>query len=469
MDQQNPLGVKKIPALLMEFSIPAMVGMIVNSLYNVVDRIFVGNSPDLGTLGLAGITICFPLMMFLMSISILFGMGGATLFSIKLGEQKADEAQKALGNSFTMLLITGSVITIVGQIYLEPILTLFGASSAVLPYAMEYMRIIFLGTLFKILSLGMNNFIRADGSPRIAMMTMFLGAGTNIILDPLFIYVFKMGMTGAALATVIAQSFSLIWVVSYFIGKHSSIKLRLENMKPRLKIVSSIISLGIPACFRMISNSLLNVIINNGMATYGGDIAVSGMGIINSLRSLLLMPVAGLRQGSQPIISFNYGAKKYTRVKTATKLAIAVATVISVAGFIAIRLFPKQLVSIFNQEPELISFGTPALLIWFLFLPVIGFQIISTSYFQAIGKPKYAMILDITRQLIVFIPALLIFPRFWGVDGVLYARPFSDIISFILAAIMISISIKLLGKEALEFTPESSPSSEKKTITSKSN
>jgi len=266
MEYQNPLGEEKIYKLLLKFSLPAIVGMTVNSLYNVVDRIFIGNSPDLGTNGLAGITITFPLMIILLSMGIMFGLGGSTMFSLRLGAGEKEKSQHALGNSFTMLLICGFLFMALGQVFLKPILSAFGASATIIPYSIEYMRVIFLGSIFQVCGLGLNNFIRADGNPRIAMYTMFLGAGINILLDPIFIFIFKMGMTGAALATIIAQGISFTWVLHYFLGKKCNIKLKLKYMKPDLGLIKKIIILGLPESSLQVANSFLNIILNTQIA-----------------------------------------------------------------------------------------------------------------------------------------------------------------------------------------------------------
>lgn len=444
MEYVNPLGEEKVSKLLLKFSLPAIVGMMVNALYNIVDRIFIGNSSDLGANGLAGITIGFPIMILILALGILFGVGGATLFSIKLGENNKEEAENALGNAFIILLIVGFGFMILGQIFLKPLLSLFGASETVLPYSIEYMRVIFWGAAFHIISVGLNNFIRADGNPKLAMLTMFLGAGTNIVLDPIFIYVFRMGMGGAALATILSQFISATWVISYFIGKRSRNKLKLEYMKIKRHIIIKIISLGLPGFMIQISNSLLNIVLNKNLLFYGGDIAVSGMGIINSLQTILLMPIVGLNQGVQPIISFNFGAKKYSRVKTAVKLAIIAATTVVIIGYIITRLFPEQMIALFNREPALLSFGKYALITWFLCLPVVGFQIISANFFQAIGRPKSAMFLTLTRQIILLIPAIIIFSKFWDINGLLYAAPFADFFSALLTGIWFYYGIKNL-------------------------
>ncbi len=454
MQYVNPLGEEKVLKLLVKFSVPAIVGMMVNALYNIVDRIFIGNSSDLGSNGLAGITIGFPIMIILLSIGVLFGIGGATLFSIRLGEEQKDEAENVLGNAFSLLIISGLVFMISGHIFLRPLLSSFGASEVVLPYSMEYMRVIFSGAIFQIVSIGMNNFIRADGNPKMAMMTMFLGAGINIVLDPIFIYVFKMGMRGAALATILAQLISAIWVVTYFLGDRGRNKLKLKYMKLRADIVTKTIALGLPGFLLQLSNSLLNAILNKTLFIYGGDVAVSGMGIINSLQTLFLMPIVGIRQGSQPIISFNYGAKKYSRVKEAVKFAIIGGTSIILVGYIIIRLFPEQMIALFNQEPELLEFGRNAILSWFLCAPVIGFQIIAASFFQAIGRSKSATFLTLTRQVVFLIPAIIVFSRLWGLKGLLYAAPFADFFSALVTGVWFYFGIRELKEEPIEIAHE---------------
>ncbi|ROR29283.1 putative MATE family efflux protein [Mobilisporobacter senegalensis] len=450
MEYINPLGEEKVSKLLIKFSVPAIVGMMINALYNIVDRIYIGNAKDLGTNGIAGITIGFPIMIILLAIGILFGVGGATLFSMRLGQKKPEEAEKALGNSLFLLIASGVIITIFGSIFLEPLLVLFGASKEVLPYSVEYMRIILFGAVFQVVSMGINNFIRADGNPKLAMYTMFLGAGTNILLDPIFIFVFKMGMAGAALATILSQLFSAIWVVSYFLGKHSNHKLKSENMKPHMNTIVKITSLGIPGFAMQVANSLLNAILNRGLRQYGGDIAVTGMGVINSVQTILFMPVIGLNQGVQPIVSFNFGAKKFERVKTAVKQAILVATIIVVVGYVVMRIFPTQLISLFNRDEELLAFGKTALISWMLFMPVVGFQVIASNFFQAIGRSNSAMFLTLSRQVIFLIPALIIFPQIWGITGLMYSAAFADFFSTLITGIWFYFGIKNIDKYGLK-------------------
>lgn len=447
MEAANPLGTEKVSKLLWQFSIPAIIGMVVNALYNVVDRIYIGHAPGLGANGLAGITIGFPIMIILLSIGILFGVGGATLFSMKLGEGKTKEAELALGNAFSLLIISGLLFMLLGHIFLSPVLSAFGASEKILPFAMSYMRIIFSGAVFQIVSIGLNNFLRADGQPKLAMITMFMGAGVNIILDPVFIYVLDMGMAGAALATILSQFISMVWILSYFLSKRSHHQIQVKNMPIKLSIATRITALGMPNFLLQLGNSVLNVVLNMTLLSYGGDIAVSGMGIVNSIQTILLMPITGLVQGAQPIVSFNFGAKKFQRVRETQKYAITIATIIVLLGWLATRFMPEQLVRLFNNEPELLAFGAKALQTWFLFLTVIGFQIVASNFFQATGRTRSAIFLTLTRQIILLIPAILLFSQTWGMDGLLHAAPFADACAALLTGVFYIGGIKRLARE----------------------
>jgi putative MATE family efflux protein len=444
MKKTDRLGEEKITKLLMSFSVPATVGMLVNALYNIIDRMYIGNSEDLGSLGLAGITISFPITLVMMAIALLFGIGGATMFSIKLGEKKPEEAEKYLGNAVTMLIGSSILYTLFSLIFLKPLMELFGTSQQVMPYAIEYMRIVLWGAVLQGLSMGLNNFIRADGSPKIAMISMFLGAVFNIIFDPIFIYVFRWGMTGAAIATVGGQLLSTIWVLLYFKGKRCSIQLKLKSMKPEFHLIRRIMETGTPSFLRQLANSLLNVVLNKGLIIYGGDIAVSGMGVINSIQTFMLMPLFGITQGAQPIIGYNYGANKVGRVKEGLKWAIQIATIISLIGWLITRIFPYALMSMFTNEVDLIAFGGKAIKIWFMWLPIVGFQVVSASYFQAVGKAKAATFLTLTRQVILLIPAVIILPKFFELEGILFAAPFADFFSAVVTGIWLWIELRHL-------------------------
>lgn len=446
----NPLGYEKISRLLYKFSVPAIIGMTVNALYNVVDRIFIGNSPDLGANGLAAITICFPAMIIIMSIGILLGQGGATFFSISLGKGQNEIADKTLGNTTSMLLILGGIITIFGSLFLDKLLVLFGASKTVLPFAREYMRIIFWGTLFQVIGMGMNNFLRSDGKPKLSMATMFIGAGINIILDPILIYGFRMGMSGAAIATITSQFISMIWSVHHFLKKDAVHRIQKRFLKLDLKLCTKIVSLGMPGFLLQLANSSLSLLLNSYLLKYGGDIGVSAMGIVNSLMTLLILPVIGLNQGLQPIVSFNYGAEKYDRVKRAVKLAIIAGVSITTLGYILSHLVPNLLVSMFNREPQLLKYGVHALKLWTLCLPVAGFQIIAANFFQAIGMPKRAMFLTLMRQVIALMPCIVILAPIMGIDGILFAAPIADALSTIVTAIFFFPFIKKFSKKDKE-------------------
>ncbi len=443
MDNSKQLGEERIIKLIFKFSIPAIIGMLVNSLYNVVDRIYIGHG--VGSLGIGGITVSFPIMLILMAFSMLIGVGANSLVAIRLGQGRKEEAERIFCNAFVLLIISSIVLTIIGLITLEPVLKLVGTSDQILPYAKDYLRIILIGAVFQSVGMGMNNFIRSEGNPKIAMNTMIVGAIANIVLDPIFIFVFHWGMEGAALATIISQAVSAIWVLLYFLRGKSFLKLKLSYMKLKLTYIGKIITLGAAPFAMQLASSVLNFIMNKGLNTYGGDVAVSGMGIVNSVVTLLIMPIFGINQGVQPIIGYNYGARKFDRVKHAYRIAIVFATVIVVLGWVATRLFPEQLVYLFNKDDaELIAFGVKAIKRNLMFLPVIGFQIVSSNYFQAAGKPKHSAFLGLSRQIIILIPALIILPKFFGVDGVILAGPLADITSSVLTGIFVIIEMRKL-------------------------
>ncbi|MGV8980753.1 MATE family efflux transporter [Clostridium sp.] len=445
MDNSKQLGEMKVLKLLMKFSIPAIVGMLVNALYNVVDRIYIGNG--VGSLGIAGITIAFPVMLVMMAFSMLIGIGANSLVSIRLGQNRKEEAEGIFGNAVSLLILTSLILSIIGLVALEPLLKLLGASEQILPYARDYLQIILLGGVFQSIGMGMNNFIRSEGNPKIAMYTMLIGALINTILDPIFIFGFHWGMQGAALATIISQAISAIWVIRYFLTGNSLLKIRKKDLKLKPSVIRGILALGAAPFAMQIAASIQNFIMNTSLATYGGDIAISGMGVVNSIMTLMVMPVFGITQGVQPIIGYNYGAKKYDRVKQAYKLAVIFATSIVILGWIITRLFPEQLVSMFNsKDTELIVFGTMAIKRFMMFLPFIGFQIVSSNYFQAVGKSKHSALLGLSRQVLILIPALIILPKYFGLKGVISAGPLADIVSSVVTGTFIFFEMKRLDK-----------------------
>ncbi len=438
MDRSKQLGEGKILPLLIKFSVPAIVGMMVNALYNVVDRIFVGQG--VGYLAIAGITVAFPFFFVMMAFGMLVGLGGAALISIRLGEGNKEEADTILANGTAMLVVISVVLTVVGLIFMDPLLRLFGASEGILPYAKDYMGIIIWGSMFQYLSFGLNNYIRAEGNPKIAMLTMLIGAVLNIGLDPLFIFVFNMGIRGAALATILSQAVAASWVLYYFIRGKSLLKFPVHRFRLDPRIITKIAAIGSAPFMMQIAASVLVIIFNNSLLFYGGDMAISAMGIINSISMLILMPIFGLNQGAQPIIGYNYGAHQYERVKETLKWAAMAATCVTVLGFIMIQLNSEGLIRIFNRDDDtLLLMGAQGLRIFLAMLPIIGFQIISANYFQAIGKPKHAMFLSLSRQVLLLIPALLILPRVMGLGltGLWMAGPVSDLGSSVLTGIFL--------------------------------
>ncbi|MBZ9609624.1 MATE family efflux transporter [Clostridium estertheticum] len=444
MDSSKQLGEENIGKLLMRFSIPAIIGMLVNGLYNVVDRIFIGRG--IGKLALSGVTVTFPIAIMIMAFAMLVGIGSAALISIKLGQQKKEEAEHILGNAFTLLIILSIVVTILGLIFLEPLLLKIGASKDILPYAKEYITIILIGGIFQSVGFGLNNIIRSEGNPRAAMVTMLIGGVLNTILDPIFIFVFHMGTRGAAIATILSQAVSMIWVLSYFFGGNSVLKIRCKNLKLDAKVVKSIFAIGMSPFSMQLAASIVSIISNRSLVKYGGDMALGAMGVIMSVVMMVLMPTFGINQGCQPIIGYNYGSKNYGRVKHALRLAIIAATTITTTGFIIIQVFPKQIISLFNKDPELIVIGSHGIRIYLFMLPIIGFQIVSSNYFQAIGKAKISIFLGLSRQVILLIPLLFILPRFFGLDGVWLSGPSSDALASIITAVFIFVEIRHLNK-----------------------
>ncbi|TDT51960.1 MATE family efflux transporter [Fonticella tunisiensis] len=453
MDRSKLLGEESIGRLLLKFSIPAITGMLVNALYNVVDRIFVGNG--VGAIAITGITISFPIMNIIMAFGMLVGIGAASLVSIRLGQKKKNEAEQILGNALTLTIIISLTLTVLGIAFLDPILIKFGASGEALLYSRQYTSIIIYGIIFQNLAFSMNHSIRAEGSPKMAMITMLIGAVLNTILDYILVFIFKMGVQGAAIATIFSQAVSAAWVLSYFFGKRSTLKIHRANLSLRKDVILSIFSIGMSPFAMQLAASAITIILNSKLLAYGGDIAVAAMGVINSITMLILMPIFGINQGSQPIIGFNYGAQKYDRVKKALKLAIIGATAVSIMGFIVIQLFPQFLIGLFGKDsPELIEKGSHGIRIFLSMLPIIGFQIVSANYFQAVGKPKHSMFLSLSRQVIVLIPLLLILPNFFKLDGVWMAGPASDFISSILTGLFLFIEIRHLENRHKETKTE---------------
>ena len=404
MSNQKHLGDAPIGKLLLQYSIPAIIGMVVNALYNIVDRMFIGNIPNIGSLAITGVGITMPIMTIILAFGMLIGIGATANISLNLGKGNRPTAEKLLGNAFTLSIIVGLAIAIVGTICANPILNLFGASENTLFYAKEYLNIILLGCTFNILSFSLNSTVRADGNPKMSSFTMVIGCGTNIILDYVFIFILNLGVKGAALATIISQAITFFIILYYYTAGNSNLKLKVENFKLKKHLVTMTFAIGIAPFATQIANSLVQVIANNALKTYGSDLAIGAMTVISSLNIIFMMPIFGINQGCQPIIGFNYGAKKYERAKEAFKYATIAACVICIIGFISIQCFPTQIISLFNNDPELTTLAIKGIRIYLLMMPVVGINIVATSYYQSIGKAKISMFVSLLRQVILLIP-----------------------------------------------------------------
>ncbi|OPJ62388.1 MATE family efflux transporter [Clostridium oryzae] len=442
MNRTEELEKSNVIKLLIKFSIPGIIGMLVTVMYSLVDRIFVGKY--VGEMQLSGVGITFPITNIIMAFGMLAGIGAAAVISIKLGQHKKDDAEKVMGNSFILLIIFSLLITIFGLIFLEPILIAFGAGPNTLPYAKEFGTIILLGVIVQNIGFGLNNIIRAEGNPRTAMLTMLIGALINFIANPTLIFIFKLGVRGSALSTVISQTVTTVWTLSYFVGSKSLLKLRKKYFKLDMKVIKEILAIGMSPFAMQLAASLVTVAYNKSLAVYGGELAIGAMTIVNMISMVFLMPIFGINQGAQPIIGYNYGAQNIDRVKKALKYAAIGATVITTLGWIFVELFPTQMFAIFNNDVKLINMGSRGLKIFLAVFPILGFSIVFTNYFQAVAKAKLSMILSLLRQVIVLLPLILILPRYFSLDGVWMAQPISDLISTIITVIFMAVELKKL-------------------------
>lgn len=430
MKKTNDLGKGNIGKLLISLAAPAIVAQLVNVLYNIVDRIFIGRM-DNGELAMAGVGVAFPILMLISAFSALIGMGGAPLCAIKMGEKNNDEAEKIMSNSFSMLLIIAVILTTGFLIFKEPILWAFGASEATIGYALDYLSIYVLGTIFVQIALGMNSYINTQGFAKIGMMTVVIGAVINIVLDPIFIFVFDLGVKGAALATVAGQMVSALWVLKFLFGKKSILKIRKKYMVPDLKVVGSTMALGVSPFIMQSTESLVLISLNTRLSMFGGDIAVGAMTIMSSIMQIILMPLQGLAQGAQPIVSYNYGAKQMDRVKKTFKLTLISCLSFTVIMCSLLMLFPNLFVGIFNNEPELVAITTWAIRIYFLGIFIFGAQIACQQTFLALGQAKISLFLALLRKVVLLVPLIYILPNLFQdkLMGVLVAEPIADIIA----------------------------------------
>ncbi len=437
------LGTERIGKLMWKYFLPAFVGVIANALYNIVDRIYIGRG--VGAEALSGLSVIFPVMLIVMAFGMLIGIGSGVNISISLGQKNLKRAEKILGNGFVLMIVVSIMVSVVGFLIKTPMLKLFGATEETLGYAHEYLNIILVGAVFSVVGFSMNNIIRSEGNARIAMYSMLLSAGSNIILDPIFIFVFDLGVKGAAYATVLSMMILNVWVISHFLSKRSVIRLRLSNFKLDLGIIGRIAAVGMAPFSMQIAASGVQGLFTTQLIQYGGDLAVGALGIIISVASLLIMSMVSINMASQPIIGFNFGAKDYDRVKKTVRLGIMAASAVAFSSWLLVELAPSWLVRLFNTDnPEMIGMAVEGMRIYLAALPIVGFQIVAANFFQSIGKAKMATFLSLLRQLIILLPLLLILPGFWGLAGVWLCGPVADTFSAVITGFFLARQLKKL-------------------------
>lgn len=415
---------------IIKLAIPMTLAQIVNVLYNVIDRVYIGRIPENSTFALTGLGICFPIITMVIAFANLVGMGGAPLFSIERGRKNKREAEYILGNSFCLLIILGLLLSTIFMIFKRPLLYLLGASDATFYYANSYISIYLLGSIFVMISLGLNSFINAEGFGKIGMATVMIGAVVNLILDPIFIFKFNMGVRGAALATVISQFLSAIWTVYFLTGKNAVLKLRKITMRLEFKRVKRILTLGLAGFTMSVTNSIVQMVCNANLKIYGGDIYIGIMTVINSIREIVHMPISGLTSGAQPIMGFNYGAMEYERVKKSIRFLSVSLITYTLIAWALVYFFPEFFIKMFNHDNELISKGIKAIHVYFFGFFMMALQFIGQSVFTALGRAKKAIFFSIFRKVIIVVPLTIILPKFMdlGVMGVFMAEPISNFI-----------------------------------------
>lgn len=436
MKNLNDLGEAKVGKLMLKYFIPAFIGVFVNALYNIVDRIFIGQG--VSAEALSGISIVFPVMLIMMGFGMLIGIGTGVYVSIKLGKKDLDGAEKTLGTGFYFMLVVSVIIMLVTYLLKVPILRSFGATEETFQYANDYLNIVLSGVAFMVIGFSLNNIIRSEGNARIAMISMLLSSVVNIILDPIFIFWLDMGVKGAAYATIISMFVLMVWVLIHFRSKRSVIKLRRKYIKINWPILGQIVAIGMAPFTMQIANSFVQGLLNKKLIIFGGDLAVGAMGIINSVVTLFIMAIVALNMASQPIIGFNFGAKSVDRIKDTLRISLKASTLIAVSAFIFIEAIPGVIIKLFNNDnKELYDIAVRGLRLLLLALPIVGFQIVASNFFQAVGKARLALFATLFRQVIGLIPLLLILPMFWGIDGVWLSYPIADTMSAIVVGFIL--------------------------------
>ena len=429
-EQKNDFSRGSVVKNILKLALPMTLAQLINVMYNIVDRLYIGLIPENATLALTGLGLCLPIISIVTAFANLFGMGGAPLCSIERGKGKLEEAEKIMGNSFVMMVATGIVLTVLGLAFKRPMLYLFGASDATISYAEDYITIYLLGNLFVMVGLGMNSFINSQGFGTIGMMTVLLGAIANIILDPIFIFAFNMGVQGAALATILSQLLSAIWIVAFLTGKKTILRLRLSAFHIEPKRALKIVGLGLSGFTMSITNSSVQIMYNAMLQKVGGDLYVGIMTVINSVREVISMPVSGVTNSAQPVLGFNYGAKEYKRVRQGIVFTSTCSVVYTTLIWLCVHEFPEFFIRIFNRNGDLLAEGVPAMRIYFFGFFMMSLQFAGQAVFVGLGKSRYAVFFSIFRKVIIVIPLILILPTVFhlGTDGILMAEPVSNFI-----------------------------------------
>ncbi|MCI9593871.1 MAG: MATE family efflux transporter [Lachnospiraceae bacterium] len=415
---------------IMTLAIPMTFAQLINVLYNIIDRVYIGRIPENATMALTGLGLCLPIISMVIAFANLFGMGGAPLCSIERGRGNEEEAEQIMGNSFVLMLLCGVFLTVLGLCWKRPLLYLLGASEATLPYAESYITIYLLGSLFVMMGLGMNSFINAQGFGKIGMLTVLLGAVSNILLDPIFIFAFHMGVQGAAWATVVSQGLSALWIIRFLTGKKTILRLRKQSFILKRERVMAIIGLGLSGFTMSVTNSLVQMMYNASLSRFGGDLYVGVMTVVNSVREIISLPVQGLTNSAQPVMGFNYGAGKLKRVKKAVVFISATTIIYTTVAWSLVHGFPEFFIRIFNQDKELVAAGIPAMQIYYFGFFMMSLQFSGQSVFVALGKSKRAVFFSIFRKVVIVIPMIILLPSWFGlgVDGIFMAEPISNFI-----------------------------------------
>ena len=446
------LGEDRIGGLLFKLALPAILAQVINLLYNLVDRMYIGHIAEVGSVALTGLGVTMPFIMCVSAFAALVSMGGAPRASIMMGRDNKEEAERILGNCTSMLVLVAVIVTVVSQIWGQDILLLFGASESTLPYAWAYMQIYSLGTIFVQLALGLNAFINAQGFARTGMLTVVIGAVCNIILDPIFIFGLHMGVRGAALATILSQGVSCVWIVRFLLGKETTLRIRKGNLKIRPKTVGPCIALGVAPFIMQFTESVLNICFNTSLLKYGGDVAVGAMTILSSVMQMSMLPIQGLTQGAQPIIGFNYGAKKMDRVKKTFRLLLVSCVAFTAVIWLICMILPQVFILIFTDQAELIAFTKWAIRIYMAVSVIFGVQISCQQTFIALGNAKTSVFLALLRKVILLIPLIYILPAFMEdkLMAVFLAEPVADVIAVTTTSILFYRTYRTLDREQEE-------------------